>query len=133
MFFPPVGWNSATARPVSRSAVVRGRSRLRDFGVQWRVRLGRLCGTPSRGGSPMGRHAGRQGADTPMGSPTDNEGLPNRRRWVFPAVAGGLTALWLVMSLPSTEDLQGEPAPYTTKRAGWPDSFARWSVAKDTG
>jgi hypothetical protein len=68
-----------------------------------------------------------------MGSPPDKGGLSKRHRWVFPAVAGGLTALWLVMSLPHREDQQGLSMPYTTKRAGWPDHFARWSVANDTG
>jgi hypothetical protein len=55
-------------------------------------------------------------------------------RWgLFLAVAGGLTALWLVLCLPKKEDTDGEVMPYTTKRAGWPDYFARWSADNATG
>jgi hypothetical protein len=56
-----------------------------------------------------------------------------KSKWVFPAVAGALTALWVVLSLPRTEDTGGETLPYTTKNAGWPDSFSRWSVSTSTG
>ena len=62
-----------------------------------------------------------------------HEGEGKGRRWVFPAVAAGIAAFWLVMSLPRVENTQNEFLPYTTKRAGWPDHFARWSVTKDTG
>jgi hypothetical protein len=81
----------------------------------------------------MSRRRGTREAGDPIGSPADDGALPKRRRWVFPAVAGGLAAVWLVMNLPHAEDPQGEPMPYTTKRAGWPDFFSRWSVANDTG
>ena len=81
----------------------------------------------------MSRRRGAQETGGPIGSHADGGGPPQCPRWVFPAVAGGLTALWVVLSLPRAEDDQGEPLGYTTKRAGWPDHFARWSVAKDTG
>jgi hypothetical protein len=81
----------------------------------------------------MSRRGGTWEADDPRGSDADNEKRPRKNWWVFPAVAGGLTLLWVVLSLPSTEDTQGESLPYTTKRAGWPDSFSRWSVTKETG
>jgi hypothetical protein len=77
--------------------------------------------------------AGMQGAGGPMGSPAGNEELPTSRRWLFPAVAGGLTALWLFMNLPYTEPQGDEPMTYTTKRGGWPSIYARWSVENDTG
>lgn len=56
-----------------------------------------------------------------------------RLRWLFPVVAGAIVAFWVVMSLPRAESDEGVSLPYTTKRAGWPDSFSRWSVRNDTG
>ena len=80
----------------------------------------------------MSRRSGARTADSPMGSPADDGGPPKKGLWLFLAVAGGLTALWVVLSLPRTENPE-EPMPFTTKRAGWPDHFARWSVSKETG
>ncbi len=76
----------------------------------------------------MSRRGVSRNADDSMGSPAGN-----KRWWVFPVVAGVIVAFWVVMSLPRVESSQGESMPYTTKRAGWPDHFSRWSVAKDTG
>jgi len=81
----------------------------------------------------MSRRRGAQETGGPIGSHADGGGPPQCPRWVFPAVAGGLTAVWLVMNLPRLADEQGEDLPYTNKRAGWPDEFVRWSVSKDTG
>src|SRR5690242_2261040 len=84
------------------------------------------------GGFLMSRRGVMHGAGGPLGSPA-GDGVPRKRYWwVYAAVAGGITVLWAVLSLPRTEN-PDEPMPFTTKRAGWPDYFARWSVSKETG
>ena len=55
-----------------------------------------------------------------------------KRRRVFWAVAAVLTALWAIANWPRVEDREPD-ASYTTRRAGWPDRFARWSVRPDSG
>jgi len=80
----------------------------------------------------MTRRLGKREAGDLTGSPADGRVPPKKYWWAFPAAAGGLTALWLVMNLPRKEE-PDEPLPYVTKHAGWPDQFARWSVTRETG
>ena len=80
----------------------------------------------------MSRRSGALEAGNSLGSAVDNRRRQKRLLWIFLAVAGGITVVWLVLNLPRVEDQEGENTLFTTKRAGWPDHFARWSIAKDT-
>jgi hypothetical protein len=79
----------------------------------------------------MSRRWGMQDGGGHRGPPADEDTPSGKRRWLFPAVAGGIALLWVILNLPYKE-AQSEPVPYTTKVAGWPDTFARWSVDNDT-
>ncbi|HET6573889.1 MAG TPA: hypothetical protein VFG68_09825 [Fimbriiglobus sp.] len=55
-----------------------------------------------------------------------------RQKRVFWAVVAALVVLWIVANTPRTEESPPDGS-YTTKKAGWPDRFARWSSRPATG